>query len=462
MEYTLATAHLCICLYLIRRIFVGTEIVDFQMGVIGAFSIGYYPLPVFFSELSRLDYYREEEVFFGLLIHTIFIVFCIFGTYLGKKFIPHLKSAKFVTLDQIVARRPIILSFFAFATWVVYYSTQDITSYSSENFEAYFHDRSPFLAAAAAFAGIALSLIVYSVAVAWRDGNKIAVFVVGTQLAVIMVLMLGLGQRLIALTPIMMLVISFLMVGRRKFAMQILSYGILFLLVFSPFAVYLREARADRSGATVSSLASGFSYEGGIFESSFNSIVDRADLVKVTIQLKSYIDAQPAPGFTYYESIALLPVPKFIIGDKPYLLSTDGTMFGEISVLAWKTLIGGTGSLSAFGGLVAYREGGWLWIPFNAIATGVFFVFLTRLFAEGGAVAQILYANFFVLLSIKKVPPSFFEAFSETWGLMPLIVGLALISWLLGLLRATHHRDRRRFGGLTKRDEDQTSQHRST
>ncbi|WJH39662.1 hypothetical protein N7E02_23310 [Aliirhizobium terrae] len=151
--------------------------------------------------------------------------------------------------------------------------------------------------------------------------------------------------------------------------------------------------------------------------------------------MKRYIDITPVPGPIYYASVFLIPIPKILIPEKPYLLSVDGTFGGELSNWAWKVLNGGTGSLTAFGGVYAYREGGWLWIGVNGLATGMFFAFLARWLGAGGTAGRFFYALLFVALAVAKVPPSFFEALAAFLGIFPFIVFFYLISlawrWLM-------------------------------
>ncbi len=105
---------------------------------------------------------------------------------------------------------------------------------------------------------------------------------------------------------------------------------------------------------------------------SFESILGRSDLISVTVYMKDYIDNVGYVGWEYYYSVLVSPVPRFLYPDKPYVLSSNGRLDGEISALAWKEIMGGLGSLTAFGGLTAYREGGWLGVVLDGFADGAF------------------------------------------------------------------------------------------
>jgi hypothetical protein len=121
-------------------------------------------------------------------------------------------------------------------------------------------------------------------------------------------------------------------------------------------------------------------------------------------------------------------VPRFLYPGKPYILSANGKIDGEISVLAWRVMVGGLGSLSAFGGLTAYREGGWAAILVDGLADGAFFFVIARWLGGGGWVARILYANFFVMFVVGKAPSDFFESLTAFLGQVPVMIVLYLIS----------------------------------
>jgi hypothetical protein len=429
MDQILALFYLVTCAVLVARMFVGKSVLDCHLGVIGAFSIGYYPLPVFFKSLSSLDYYSEDTVFSALLIHWLFLVFLILGAAVGRRIFITRNPLKLALVDGLLHNYRIPLSAIAFAVYVVYFSTQRLTSYSADDFEAYFNDRGPFFAIIAAFGNMSLAYLAVSLAASWKVADRFGLLVIGGMFLTCVCLTLTLGQRLIIISPIFILLASLYASGQRKRAIRLLGAGVLMLLIISPVAVYIRQSQHERSGGG-GNVIQGFQYEGGFLESSFRSIVDRSDLIYVTIAMKRYIDIAPAPGPIYYLSVLLIPVPKVLIGEKPYLLSVDGTPTGELSIWAWRVLQGNTGSLTAFGGLYAYREGGWLWLGINGLATGMFFAFLARWLGGGGTVGRFFYALLFVALSVQKVPTSFFEALAAFMGVLPFIVFVYLMSKL--------------------------------
>ncbi|MCA1469233.1 O-antigen polysaccharide polymerase Wzy [Bradyrhizobium sp. IC3195] len=428
MATLLALVHLSLCSYLILRMLGSNHVLDCQLGVIALFSIGYFVLPVLFERLANLDRFSDEDIFVALLIHTLFLIGVVAGSSLGRKYFKTVRPAELSLVDSFLKRHRIFFGVSAFAVFVTYISTQDITSYAATDFEAYFRERSPFFAIIAAFGGLSLALLATLVATTWRDQSFAQLIILGSMFLVALVMSAGLGQRLVALTPVMMLLVNLYMTRQRKRALRLLVAAIVAFLFFSPFAIYLRELRTERSSITGQGAITGYSIGDNPFEKGLRSIVDRADLINVTIRMKPHIDGSAPPGLTYYSSVFLIPFPKLLIGEKPFLLSTDGTMDTELSVWAWSTLIGGTGSLTAFGGLVAYREGGWLWIPINGMLTGILFAFLARLLGSGGTAMQWLYSVLFVVLSVKKVPPSLFEALGELLGQLPFIAVLVALN----------------------------------
>ena len=113
--------------------------------------------------------------------------------------------------------------------------------------------------------------------------------------------------------------------------------------------------------------------------------------------------------YQYYSSILGSFLPRIIVGEKSQVLSDNGKLSGETSVLAWNIIIGkDIGSLSAFGAITAYREGGWLWVIVNGFLTGLMYVWVFSFFCKGGHLGKVLFISIFVSLCVKQVPPSFF------------------------------------------------------
>lgn len=431
MDLVLSFAFLLACFYSISRMVRGRDVVDLHLGVLAIFAIGYYPLPVVFKSLSGLDVFDESVLSEALAIHGVFFLMVMVGVWVGKGVFCKAKGLEISFLDAFLARNRLLTSLLAFPVFLSYVLTQDVTSYAAEDFEAFFSDRGGFFAIIAAVGNLALALLASNTAALSRDGKGVRFYLVLAMMLGCVAALVPLSQRLAVLSPIVMLLASYYVYGRKRQAVRGLGIAILVLLMLSPVAIYLREGRIDRAESNASSSAyEGFSYGDNPLATAFQSILDRSDLIYVTVSMKPNIDAESSLGLIYYASVFLIPVPRIVFPDKPYVLSSDGTPSGEISIWSWKVMHGGTGSLTAFGGLTAYREAGWIGVLLNGLFSGGAFVFLARWLGAGGSVARVFYAQIFVLLAVKKVPPSFFEILAEVMGMLPFL----FVLWGLGAL----------------------------
>jgi hypothetical protein len=87
-----------------------------------------------------------------------------------------------------------------------------------------------------------------------------------------------------------------------------------------------------------------------------------------------------------------------------------------------------TGSLTAFGSVIAYREGGWSWIPVNGLLAGMLIAWLLNWFQRGGLLSQAFFAMAFVNWSIRKVPPSLFEVMVDVMTYLPVLAVLYVLN----------------------------------
>lgn len=426
MDTMLAICYLFFCLFLVSRVFTSDTLIKFHLCVLGAFSIGYYPLPVLLKTMSGLDRYHEEDVFLALFMHLLFLLFLVVGAHMGVRLVPRIRPLSLPVFDGAIHRNSAFSTLIALSVYLIYYSTQDITSYSAADFEDFFHKRDNYFAIFAAISGQALGVIAVVAAYSQKEGKRFRSVLAGGGVVICVLLAVPLSQRAALLAPIFYYLIALVMTKQTGRAVRLLLISVVGLLFLSPVIIALRELRSERDGRALSEVTRNISYGDNPFMTGLQSIVDRSDLIQVTVDMKSYIDSEPAPDLLYYQSVLVIPIPRLIYEDKPYPLSVDGTFSGELSNWAWKVLRGGTGSLTAFGGLAAYREGGWLWIPINAIATGLLFAALGRWLGEGGMVAQVFYAYLFVPLAMGKVPPSFFESLIPLLGQMPFILALII------------------------------------
>jgi oligosaccharide repeat unit polymerase len=408
------------------------DLINVHLGVVGLFSIGYYPLPVLLKPLSTLVEFPEDQVAHAIFMHWLFLLCLIFGATLAKRHCGIIKPLRFGFIDTIFSGYQKYIVLLCFILYMIYYSTNDLTSYASDNLEAYYEDRPAFVAIVATLSDLALATITLFYAHASFRKQRLFAFVLATMITVIVLLSALLGQRLALILPLCMVFIALFLTRQSLKAIRTLGLTVVVLAVASPFAVFLRENRGssgERQSATA--VASNYSFSETSFQSSLQSLVDRSDLIYVTVAMKPYLDTMDDIGWKYYFSVLAIPIPRVIYPNKPYVLSSNGDPGGEMSVLAWQTLIGGRGSLTAFGGLVAYREGGWVGVILNGLATGILFIFLARWLGQGSLVARVFYINLFVQLAVRKVPPSFFEALASLLTFAPLLACLFLISKLV-------------------------------
>ena len=171
MDLVVSTLFGALCLLLILRLLRQRDIVDFQLGVTAAFAIGYFCLPVWFQGKSGLGRYPADQVGVAVLIFLVFVLLVVVGTWFGRRLIR--PSIAFATphLDDILGRWRGRLAIAAFAWYVYYFTTQDLTSYSSADREQLLQGGG-VSAVTAAIADLALPWIAISTALALRDTRR--------------------------------------------------------------------------------------------------------------------------------------------------------------------------------------------------------------------------------------------------------------------------------------------------
>lgn len=436
MSFLLALIYLLTCLGLVWTMVKYRGLVTTQLGVLAIFSLGYYPLPVLFQPISSLAGISDDRIFPALLVHWLFLLSILAGSFLSVGVRRSIRPLTFGVVDGIAQRYRPFIAWCAFGTYLLYSSTVTQTSYAAEDFDAYFETSSNLASILSAFTGLCDAFVALSFASAVTDKDRSQTILYGAMMTVMVLLQLPLGQRLAVLTPIVMLFAAMACAKQFKTAVRVLGVAVLILAIVSPFAVFLREARRSLNGEflSASEVAGKFQVSDNPLLQSFESIVDRSDLVYNTVFMKEYIDRTEYVGWQYYYSALVSPIPRVIYPEKPYVLSSTGNLDGEISVLSWQVMIGGLGSLTAFGGLTAYREGGWLAVLIDGVAAGGLFVFVARWLGEGSLLAKMFYVMFFSRFFVAKAPASFFESLVIILGQASVVAILILASMALGLL----------------------------
>lgn len=432
MSFALALIYILTCGYLVWNMVKNRSLIYTHLGVIGLFSIGYYPLPVVFKSISSLAPIGDEKIFSALFLHYLFLISIITGVVYSTGVWKSVPKLNFGALDNISFANKKIISFVCFLTYLIYVATTPRTSYDAQDFDDFFLRASPFRAIISAIAGLAIGFICISYATSYTKRQRQFRILCLIMVMSVVALALPLGQRLAAIAPFFILFAAVSCVGRTQQALRVLMAGVIFLLIVSPFSVFLRGARRDITGdfLSASEVVGQYKLSSNPVAQSFQSIIDRSDLIFNTIFMKEYIDKEGYASFKYYYSVLVAPIPRIIYPDKPYILSSDGTFFGEISNKAWFLLFGNIGSLTAFGGLTAYQEGGWIGVVLDGVADGMLFALLAEVFGGGGFLARVLYTNFFVEMSVQKAPPCFFESLANVAGHLPLILVMLFVALL--------------------------------
>jgi hypothetical protein len=412
MEYVFAGFMLLLCIICLILMVRNQDGSYLMIGVTGLFSIGYYVLPVFFKSFSGLDRLNDEDVSVAIAMCFLFFFFLITGNYAATRYfrVKRFTGIKLAFFDGFFVRNRIYVFSIGFFIWITYFFNAEVTSYSADDFEAFFHERSPLDGLLAALSGFALSAMAVSLVLCIIHRQQKAAIWMTIIYAGCVVLLLSSGQRLAVISPIFTFVAALVLFGKQWDGIKIIIIGIMILIIISPFMVFVREFRGASGRDKILTATTAYSAgDDNVILKYFSSIMERADLIDVMTYLKKYIDASGYASGDYYPSIIYSFVPKFVMPNKPYPLSDTGTIRGEISVIAWSIYRGNTtGSLTAFGAISAYREGGWLWVPVNGFLTGISFSLIFAVLGRGGVVARWLFSVIFVTACIKNVPPSFF------------------------------------------------------
>lgn len=413
MDYIILFLFFALCIFTIIRMFKTTSILWLMLGIISAFSIGYYILPVLFKESSGLSRFSSSEITEVLLMSFSFFFFLIIGAILtNKKLFYKNIGLRFNIIDGIFERNYKIIYFIGLIIWLLYFFNNSLTSYAVEDSVAYFTEQSSTAGVIAFLSNFGMAAMAIVIAIMFKNENekKTIKYLYLFVYLLLTLLLLSTAQRLAVIKPIFMLVAALYMYDNKKLSIKLIIVGVIFLFIVSPLMVFLREFdRKQATNNTFKTLQSYSSKNQNSLDDGFQSILDRADLLKVMIKLKKHFDKSTTnfdlPQYSY--SLFASFIPKLIYKDKPYPLSDTGTIWGEISVVAWKINgLSSIGSLSAFGAISAYREGGYIWMFLNGFLVGVLFAWISKLLSNGGVTAKFLLVSLFVTLCVKNIPPS--------------------------------------------------------
>lgn len=430
MDILVSLLFFCLCVYFATRMLKPLDAVDFQMGIIGVFSVGYFCLPIWFKSFSNLKFYPESSIAAAGLIFFLFALFVCIGVTFGRKIVTNKISIKTKYVDGVFLNhtKKIAIIAFIFALYQTIFT--DITVYTANDRDIFLNDRNFIDSFISLIGDVSLAFICWAFSNALLLKRKSEVFLFGVMLLFATLSLVFVGQRLAVITPFIMLIAALLVSGQANRAKVSLVFSIGVLLFLSPVAVFVRESIADQSAADSGVALTKFEYSDDPIMQSFQSIIDRADLIYVALEMKPELDEEPTPSLIYYLSVLANPIPAAVFpGEKPFPLSTNGSPSGELSIYASTQIAGNPeGSLTAFGGLVAYREGSWVGVIVNGLMTGILFVAFARWLTGGSFVFQLIYIRVFVAISVSKVPPSFMEALLALVPFIPLMVIAVLLN----------------------------------
>lgn len=394
------------------------------LALLAVFGLGYYVLPVALLKWSPLASYPSSLVTPIQWMNIIywFVLFLAYAT-TARTALAATRNDRFTVFDRFLSRHWAATYCVAFGICAWHYSQSELTSYSAADFEGFFLERGPLSAILAAASSYSLALMTTIIAYAHnRVHRRERAFLWLPLLIIVLMLTIG-GQRLLVLTPLLMLAGAFWAYGELRQTWKILLLALAILLIFSPFAVAMRGFQGEEAGRhRLSEAFARYTDESSsTLESSLKSLVERADLLENSIHLKQHFDHSGFANQQYYVSVALAPFPRALVPDKPYPLSDDGTVWGEISVIAWRIMLGDTlGSLTAFGAITAYRQAGWLGVLIDGLACGALLVGLQwAVFSLSGPGRYFMFSLVLPVMAVKRVPGSFLEIIVELIPLIP-------------------------------------------
>ncbi len=430
MHVVLALIFIGICLLPVVMTLWRPSALTAFCAVSGVFSIGYYGLPMLLIERSTLRYLPESEISITIGMALLFLVGLLTGV-LAQQSRGAANDSKFSfnMLDGFLLRHWWYGAALSNAVIISYYALDTITIYQVSDVEGFFESQSVFQGLLGFLSSFAQAFSALYLVHALGKKNKIRILFAGAGILIQTLLVLDAGQRLVLITPLFLVMAA--MVAFRSFRMAgaTLGAGVAFLLIISPFAV------AVRSGAwnnTQDLQAETFTYGENAVDNVLQSIVDRGDILQNMATLKAHVDLHGKVGPMYYYSVLVIPIPRAIYPEKPYVLSDTGTIDGDASVLAWRLSVGPSlGSLTAFGSIVAYREGGLLWVPINGFLTGLLIAFLLTWFQRSGFTGHAFFCMAFLNWGIRKVPPSLMEVMVDVMTYLPVLGALYVLNQLL-------------------------------
>lgn len=406
------------------------------IGLLGIFGLGHYVLPVVFRPLSSLQLVRDDDLFLALLISGLYFLVLGIGFLWSGRLVRGSSPADQTNsgLDALLIQRP-GATFAVFGTiYFAYLANSVQTIYQAGGVEDYISQQDTFDAAfamLASFCSSGMALMLAYMAKKRGESARFAVMLGAYLLSLI--LLLSTAQRSALITPVIALAVAFGLVGHVRAMKFTIIGGLLLLVVASPFLVLMRDSPGLQTSSISLSALVEQSSTGEVPMVFVQSMVDRADVLNNMVNLKRHIDIYGFANAQYFYSILVSYIPGFLNPGKPTVMSVTGSIDGHISVISWQIerRASDIGSLTVFGPMVAYHEGGWLWLMINGFLTGIAINLLYAWLGVGRYWHRILYISIFPMLCVTNVPPSIFQIYTSLSAPFYVFCFLAVLSALL-------------------------------
>lgn len=273
-----------------------------------------------------------------------------------------------------------------------------------------------------------------------RKGKRINVVLVLISILTLTIVQMSSLQRLATIR--MLLIFSFYVYtefNKKRILYQSFVVIGLLLVVSSPIftllrgIIYLSESNSFTGDFALQQLSSLSLKQRGIdayIGEGISLLLERVDLIATSTTLLDYLETEDFNTVLFLKSVFFQFIPGFMIELKPYPLSDSGDAFGELSVIAYgiRNGFGKLGSMTVFGGILAFRVGGLLWVGLSGFLAARFTKVLLNITSGMGALGVVLAYNIIFSVTIKKAPMSLSEVLVSSISTFYIIIILKVFA----------------------------------
>ena len=206
------------------------------------FSIGYYGLPMLLIERSTLRYLPEAEISATIGMALLFLLGMLAGIATqASRSVGSMSGFRLSHLDSLLEKHWWPGAIASNAIIIAYSALRTQTFYQVASVDDFIAGRSAFeglLGFASTFAQ-AFSALYFVRALV--QGNKLRIAVAGAAILIQIMLVMGAGQRLILITPVLLVMAAMVVSRNFRLVGATVGVGVAFLLVISPFTVAIRS-----------------------------------------------------------------------------------------------------------------------------------------------------------------------------------------------------------------------------